>query len=127
LGEEDVLVLKSENTLLRDTIRQLEEENQRLKQRANKIVLENFEGENWFKEDSKSASMGGVGITLTGEEIGQEELWCDELDGGEQIASLIEKRIKTKIRNRRNLFSQWNFTFRPMPCGADRFFWRSPS
>ena len=85
LSEEDIIVLESENTLLRDTIKQLEEENQRLKKKA-KIVLENFEGEKWFKtEDSEERSMEPVGITLTGEEIGQNELWCDELDGGELI------------------------------------------
>ena len=81
-------VLKSENNLLRDTIRQLEDENQRLKQRANKIVLENFEGERFFQDDIENQKMEGVGITLTGDEIGQNELWCDELDGGEHNSLL---------------------------------------
>ena len=91
LSEEELLVLKSENTLLRDTIRQLEEENQRLKQKASKIVLETFEGERWFRgdgEDEETSSTDSLGITLTGEEIGQDELWCDELDGGEQVVVL---------------------------------------
>jgi len=83
LSGEDMKVLKSENNLLRDTIRQLEDENQRLKQRANKIVLENFEGERFFQDDIENQKMEGVGITLTGDEIGQNELWCDELDGDE--------------------------------------------
>jgi hypothetical protein len=84
LSEVDVSLLKSENNLLRDTIRQLEEENKKLKQRHNKIVLETFEGERYFRDESEGAStlMDTGGITMTGDEIGQDELWCDELDGG---------------------------------------------
>jgi hypothetical protein len=84
-NDNDVALLQSENYVLRDTIRQLEEENQKLKQKA-KIVLENFEGERLFRGDAESSMLfpGGSGITLTGDEIAQDELWCDELDGGEK-------------------------------------------
>lgn len=86
LDDTDATLLKSENSILRDTIRQLEEENQRLKKRAQRVVgLENFEGERYFRGEMDSPSMfdSGGGITLTGEEIAQDELWCDELDGDE--------------------------------------------
>jgi hypothetical protein len=64
----------------------LEEENQKLKQRHNKIVLETFEGERYFRDESEGAStMDTGGITMTGDEIGQDELWCDELDGGKLL------------------------------------------
>ena len=53
-----------------------------------KIVLENFEGERFFQDDIENQKMEGVGITLTGDEIGQNELWCDELDGGEHNSLL---------------------------------------
>lgn len=83
LTEMERSLLESENSVLRDTIRQLEEENARLKQRANKIVLETFEGEKWFKDGEVEVPLvDSGGITLTGEEISQDELWCDELDGG---------------------------------------------
>lgn len=80
--EVDISLLQSENFVLRDTIRQLEEENQKLKQR-NKIVLETFEGESLFRGDDGSMLQvkPSTGITLTGDEIAQDELWCDELDG----------------------------------------------
>lgn len=81
--DSDFSLLQSENSVLRDTIRQLEEENQRLKQRAQRMVgLENFEGERFFRDefDRPTADMGG--ITLTGEEIAQDELWCDQLEEG---------------------------------------------
>ena len=88
----DVSLLQSENYVLRDTIRQLEEENQKLKQKA-KIVLENFEGERLFRGDDGSLIQVGTGsgITLTGDEIAQDELWCDELDGGEQTIRLLPR------------------------------------
>jgi hypothetical protein len=82
----DVSLLQSENYALRDTVRQLEEENQRLKQHA-RIVLENFEGERLFRGDVESSMFPeATGIMLTGDEIAQDELWCDELDGGKPFA-----------------------------------------
>jgi hypothetical protein len=86
LDDIDATMLKSENSILRDAIRQLEEENQLLKKRAQRVVgLENFEGERYFRDELDSPILGGDagGITLTGEEIAQDELWCDELEGGE--------------------------------------------
>jgi len=95
----DVTLLQSENSILRDTIRQLEEENQRLKQRAQRMIgLENFEGERFFRdeldapmwvEDVGGGGKGGAGIAPTGEEITQEEmLWCDQLEEGERLTPL---------------------------------------
>ncbi|CAJ1942214.1 unnamed protein product [Cylindrotheca closterium] len=78
-AEEDLDEMKSENSVLRDTIRQLEEENQNLKQR-NRIVLESFEGESLFWDQDSATGMSS-GITLSGDEISQDELWCDELEG----------------------------------------------
>lgn len=87
-------LLQEENGLLRETIRQLELENERLKNSASRIVIENFEGEgklppesSWFEGMGSSGppelpSAGG--ITLTGEQLeAQQQLWCDELDGDE--------------------------------------------
>ena len=65
--------LQNENSVLRETIRQLEEENQRLKQKAKRIVLENFEGDG-FRDVVPDDGSGG-GITLSGEEIAQDEQW----------------------------------------------------
>lgn len=80
----DLGLLKSENSVLRDTIRQLEEENQKLKQKARRIVgLEQFEGERFFRDEMDTFGLDGGGLTLTGEEIIQDELWCDQLDEGE--------------------------------------------
>jgi hypothetical protein len=85
-ADADVSLLQSENYVLRDTIRQLEEENQKLKQSA-KIVLENFEGGRLFRGDVESSMiLEATGITLTGDEIAQDQLWCDELDGGKPFA-----------------------------------------
>jgi hypothetical protein len=49
----DIGLIKSENILLRETIRKLEEENIRLKQRnaGSRIVLETFEGERFFRDN----------------------------------------------------------------------------
>lgn len=80
-AEEGLDELKSENTVLRETIRQLEDENQILKQRNN-IVLESFEGESMFRDRGDDTSFFSSGITLTGDEISQDELWCDELEDG---------------------------------------------
>lgn len=83
-------LLQEENNLLRETIRQLEQENERLKNSASRIVIENFEGEGkmapdffWnFREEQPS------GITMTGEAMETSSsnpngIWCDELDGDE--------------------------------------------
>ena len=91
--ELDLSSLQSENSLLRDTIRQLEDENSRLRQRADRMLgLENFEGgDRYFRDEPETAisSMiggeSGGGITLSGEEIGNEELWCDTLEGGKKM------------------------------------------
>eukprot|EP00980_Cylindrotheca_fusiformis_P004201 scaffold912_cov119-Cylindrotheca_fusiformis.AAC.17 len=81
-GDDTDISLQSENYVLRDTIRQLEEDNQRLKLTA-KIVLENFEGEGLFGNSYESSGYRkGTGITLSGDEISQDELWCDELEEG---------------------------------------------
>jgi uncharacterized protein YyaL (SSP411 family) len=88
--------LKAENTLLRDAVRELEVENERLKQ-SGRIVLETFEGEGRFRESSKStyktaASVmnstfleATAGITMSGVELEQDadsNLWCDSLEDG---------------------------------------------
>jgi hypothetical protein len=80
LSEVNSKVLVAENKLLREVIGELEEENLRLKQRGGRIVLENFEGERRFRD--KVPGLAEEGLTLTGDEILQDELWCDELDGG---------------------------------------------
>ena len=83
-------VLKAENQLLREVIGELEEENARLKQRAGRIVLETFEGENYIRDGFRD---GGAdddeGLTLTGEELMQDELWCDELEDGKNVVCYI--------------------------------------
>lgn len=94
----DLSSLQSENSLLRDTIRQLEDENTRLRHRADRMLgLENFEGDRFFRDDtaddltssssdttssssSSSSTTSGGGITLSADEIANEELWCDTLD-----------------------------------------------
>lgn len=82
--DSDLTLLQSENSILRDTIRQLEEENLRLKQRAQRVIgLENFEGERFFRGEMDSSFLDTGGITLTGEEIIQDEMWCDELVDGD--------------------------------------------
>ena len=68
LSQVDKDVLQEENGLLRDAIRNLKEENAKLKQRANNIVLESFEGEGRM-----------IGDEFAG---GEEALWCDELEDG---------------------------------------------
>ena len=63
-------LLEEENSLLRNTIRELELENERLKNSASRIVIENFEGEGrmapesiWFEgigtNDSTGVRTGG--------------------------------------------------------------------
>ena len=93
-AEEDLEMMKSENSILRETIRQLEDENQALKQR-NKIVLENFEGESLFRDRDWDGTpkFSSFGITLSGEEISQDEQWCDELDGGRYLLLLLWCRL----------------------------------
>ena len=88
----DLSLLKTENTLLRDAVRQLEVENELLKQKSNKLVLETFEGEGKLRESSKSkafvnATFGvdPLGITLSGAELEQDtNMWCDELEEGKK-------------------------------------------
>ena len=89
--EVELSSLQSENSLLRDTIRQLEDENSRLRQRADRMLgLESFEGADRYFREEPETSMSmlegeiGGGITLSGEEIGNEELWCDTLEGGKK-------------------------------------------
>jgi len=108
--EEIVEELETENRLLRETIRQLESENDRLVSQR-RVVIENFEGEGRYNSKTyldtnneiDSYGSGGFGedddddwskygITLTGEELvgdasafasttSQEAaLWCDELE-----------------------------------------------
>jgi len=81
----DPSLLKSENSVLRDTIRQLEEENQKLKQRAARVVgLENFEGDHFFPEEYENPfGDSGGGLTMSTEEIKTGEQWCDELEEDE--------------------------------------------
>eukprot|EP00536_Pseudo-nitzschia_multiseries_P011218 jgi/Psemu1/297807/fgenesh1_pm.371_\ len=82
---------------LRDSIRQLEEENERLKKfveqrhereleaaavaaknNEKRIILERFEGEHLFDSQGSSSSS-----SMTAVETEDEELWCDDLDGDE--------------------------------------------
>jgi hypothetical protein len=81
-SEADMDLLQEENNLLRDAIRKLAEENAKLKQRANKIVLESFEGEGRMFRDMSSFG-DDIGMTMTGDGIAGDEaaLWCDELEG----------------------------------------------
>ena len=88
--------IASENNRLRDSIRQLEEENERLKRYVEqqhqkeieakatnkRIVLETFEGEGLF--DSGDTSSFGFARKETSEGNSEDdELWCDVLDGDE--------------------------------------------
>jgi hypothetical protein len=92
----DLILLQSENTLLRETIRKLEDENQQLKlqrqRRPQQLVLENFEGERFFweppeekEEQAKSpssspptmaaaATAAGGGLTMTGDVMSSQEI-----------------------------------------------------
>jgi len=85
--------IASENNRLRDSIRMLEEENERLKRYVEKqhqkeleasttnkrIVLETFEGEGLFDGVDGEQSFA---LAKTNDEDG-DELWCDVLDGDE--------------------------------------------
>lgn len=85
----DAQMMKTENELLRQTVRQLEKENERLREGSSRIILETFEGEgqqrametSWY--DSSSDGMVDTdGITMSGAELeAGAPLWCDELDG----------------------------------------------
>ena len=55
-GGNTISLLKTENVLLRDTVRQLEVENEILKQNSNKLVLETFEGEGRKRERESSGT-----------------------------------------------------------------------
>jgi cation transporter-like permease len=84
-------LLQEENSLLRKTIRELELENERLKNSASRIVIENFEGEGrlapesiWFEGIGTHVSPEAEqvdGITMSSEQMeASQQLWCDELD-----------------------------------------------
>jgi hypothetical protein len=83
VSQVDMSLLQEENDLLRDAIRNLKEENIKLKQRANNIVLESFEGEGRMFRD-RSSFGDDIGTTMTGDEkLGDEAaMWCDELEDG---------------------------------------------
>ena len=85
--------LQSENSKLRDTIRQLEEENETLKKRARRgmVGLEQFEGERFFSASStfpdEMETLGGIyrrsdGFLGDDDRIQENDLWCDELSQG---------------------------------------------
>jgi len=92
-SEEIVQELETENTLLRETVRQLENENERLASQR-RIILENFEGEGFFQTEKNSMNqdLAEFGITLSEAELAGDissfrspsdqgvEQWCDELD-----------------------------------------------
>jgi hypothetical protein len=90
-------MVKEENKQLRETIRKLEVENERLhRQMTSNIVIETFEGEGkrkavtkepaWYEKNGDAASLAGmppavreeVGITMTEAEMEAPSLWCDE-------------------------------------------------
>jgi len=83
----DRQMMRTENDLLRKTVRQLELENERLKQGSSKIIIESFEGEGrgrqridevaWY--DSSSDFDTEV-ISMSSMELEEVPLWCDELD-----------------------------------------------
>ena len=77
-------MMKTENELLRNTVRQLEMENERLRESSSKIVIETFEGEgrqrgvgdaSWY-----DSLVDAEGITMSGAELEAVPLWCDELE-----------------------------------------------
>lgn len=95
-------LLKRENELLRETVRQLEIENSRLKSLGSaRIVLETFEGEgrpetHWYDTVSPRRNPAmphsgtitpappaeGNGVSSSGFDTDLPELWCDELEDG---------------------------------------------
>lgn len=84
-----------ENILLKDSIRRLEEENERLKRfveqkheqdMSKRLVLETFEGEGLFdsfEEKQASLQSSSSQISISDEAEEDDELWCDVLDGNE--------------------------------------------
>lgn len=84
-------ILEEENRILRQTIRQLELENEYLKKTdGTRIIIENFEGGRKRAADGMWFESGNIeplppptqGITLAGEQMVQDDqMWCDELDG----------------------------------------------
>ena len=77
----DFQKLKEENNLLRQTVHQLNMDNQRLQEFSSMIVIESFERESqnvWY--DSSSLSMQNNRQHLTGNQL-DDSMWCDELDG----------------------------------------------
>jgi len=76
-------LLEEENGFLRETIRQLELENERLRKSASRIVIENFEGERRLSSESswfEGMTNTEEGITMTEEEMEAPQMWCDELE-----------------------------------------------
>jgi hypothetical protein len=90
-------ILKEENAILREINRQLEIDNERLRNRAGKIVIENFEGEgriasDWFGADTTANKLDEPdGVTMTAEQM--EQLWCDELDADGDMTCPLEPTI----------------------------------
>ena len=136
----DATVLKAENKLLREVIGELEEENARLKQKAGRIVLETFEGERFFKDGSETSPSSSIseneGLTLTGEELLQDELWCDELEGGKDSVMAICTLRADNCRRRKlgnGLLSHLQFVFetyvvfRSMSYRTTNIIWSSSS
>lgn len=72
--------LRRENVFLRESIKKLEIENDRLES-SSRIVLETFEGEGKLRDIARWRSEG-VPVTLTGEEMlnGDPALWCYEIE-----------------------------------------------
>lgn len=78
LSEFQLTILKTENEILRNTVRQLELENERLRHNSPTIVIETFEGEGQLPSPYLShSSLPDYGVS----EIDYSTQWCDELNG----------------------------------------------
>lgn len=96
-----ISLMKQENELLRNTLQQLEMENEYLKQHSSKIILESFEGEGvrnsysqdiWYEPNSVTLPATTLSISTTSDlPVDDSTLWCDELDG--QGTCPIEPRV----------------------------------
>ena len=131
--------LKSENSKLRDTIRQLEAENETLKKRARRgmVGLEQFEGERFFSASStfpdEMDTLGGLyrrSSVFSGDDemVQENDLWCDDLNQGKfsllpQIRNKYEMRrwIISFMLSYRNRLSCVPLV-RRMSTGANHFF-----
>jgi hypothetical protein len=107
-NQSNATAIATENDSLRDSVRQLEEENERLKKyveqqhqmaaaaakktttNSKRIILETFEGEHLFDSvsgDSSSQMQSQSSFALAGDNGNEgdddDELWCDVLDGDE--------------------------------------------